>query len=300
VLFLFAMLHGFGIWWGDILSLYAGTGFIMFFCRSWRPRTLMIVGVLLYAFTQCRQLPSAALPFASSEVRAKAVAQMVSNDAATAKRRAKISADMAEAKSSWVGAYRVNAREYEHVISGYPWLVPSTLALMMIGLSLFKTGFLAGRSSVRRYGTVIAVGTIALAVVAWVTWQINVAGAQVQGGKFVESALAPIISLAYASTLILMLRAGAAFVLSPLAAAGRMAFTNYLTQSLIMTSIFYGGRGALMGQIDRPGLWAIVVAVWALQLVWSPLWLSRFDLGPFEWAWRCLTYGRLIPLLKRE
>jgi uncharacterized protein len=49
-----------------------------------------------------------------------------------------------------------------------------------------------------------------------------------------------------------------------------MAFTNYLSPSLIMTSIFYGGRGALMGEVDRPGLWAIVIAIWALQLIWSP------------------------------
>ena len=92
--------------------------------------------------------------------------------------------------------------------------------------------------------------------------------------------------------------AGAAVVLSPMAAAGRMAFTNYLTQSLIMTCIFYGGRGALMGQVDRPALWGIVLAIWALQLTWSPLWLKRFEMGPFEWIWRCLTMGRLLPIRK--
>ena len=57
-----------------------------------------------------------------------------------------------------------------------------------------------------------------------------------------------------------VLRAGAGRVLAPFAAAGRMAFTNYLTQSIVMTSIFYGGRGALMGQVDRPALFAIVGA----------------------------------------
>jgi uncharacterized protein len=38
VLLIFALLHGFGIWWGDVLSLYAVTGALMFFCRSWRAR----------------------------------------------------------------------------------------------------------------------------------------------------------------------------------------------------------------------------------------------------------------------
>ena len=75
-----------------------------------------------------------------------------------------------------------------------------------------------------------------------------------------------------------------------IAPVGQMAFTNYLTQTLIMTSLFYMPWGPrLMGQIDYPGQWAIVVAVWALQLIWSPLWLSRFRMGPLEWLWRAGT-----------
>jgi uncharacterized protein len=78
-----------------------------------------------------------------------------------------------------------------------------------------------------------------------------------------------------------------------------MALTNYLAQSIIMTSLFYGGRGlGLMGQVDRPMLWAVVIGVWALQLTWSPLWLSRFQMGPTEWLWRSLTHGRRLPLRK--
>jgi len=42
--------------------------------------------------------------------------------------------------------------------------------------------------------------------------------------------------------------------------------------------------------------WAIVVGFWALQLIWSPLWLSKFTMGPFEWLWRRLSYGRGLPL----
>lgn len=177
--------------------------------------------------------------------------------------------------------------------------MPPTLGLMMIGLSLFKSGFLAGRSSTKRYATVIAAGTVALAIVSWMAWRKDIAEMPVLGEDAVGFFLTPAVSLAYASTLILLLRSGAVSLLSPFAAASRMAFTNYLTQSIIMTSIFYGGRGGLMGQINRPALWAIVLSVWALQLTWSPIWLSRFEMGPFEWVWRCLTYGRTVPFLKR-
>jgi uncharacterized protein len=48
-----------------------------------------------------------------------------------------------------------------------------------------------------------------------------------------------------------------------------------------------------------PGaLWGVVGAVWVVQLIWSPLWLSVFQMGPLEWVWRCLTYGRLLPIRK--
>ena len=299
VLFCLAMLHGFGLWWGDILSLYAVTGVIMVFCRSWRPRTLLIVGVVLYAAVGMRGLPPAASLFAAPESVAVATTSHVPDEVAVERRKAKAAADIAEAKGSWAGAYRMNTQEYLRILSGYPHVLPSTLGLMMIGLSLFKSGFLAGRSSDRHYGVAMVVGALALVVVGWLAWQDVIAGTPLLLGDSVEYFLAPFISLGYVGALILAWRGGAAAVLSPLAAAGRMAFTNYLTQSLIMTMIFYGGRGGLMGEIDRPGLWAIVIAVWMLQLVWSPLWLARFEMGPFEWIWRCLTHGRLMPLVKQ-
>ena len=94
---------------------------------------------------------------------------------------------------------------------------------------------------------------------------------------------------------------GDLIVIAPAWAAplGRMAFTNYITQSLIMTTIFWSGRGfGLYGEVDRSTLMAIVAAVWVLQLVWSSLWLARFRMGPLEWAWRRLSYGKPIAMAK--
>jgi len=106
-----------------------------------------------------------------------------------------------------------------------------------------------------------------------------------------------IITLGYASALILMTTRGVGWLRKALAPVGRMAFTNYLTQTLIMTTIFYMPWGPrLFGQVDYPMQWAIVVGVWALQLIWSPLWLSKFAMGPFEWLWRRLSYGQDLPL----
>ena len=85
-----------------------------------------------------------------------------------------------------------------------------------------------------------------------------------------------------------------------LAAAGRMALSNYISQSVICTLIFYGHGFGLFEQVGRLGQLAIVVAIWVLQLLWSPWWLGRFRFGPLEWLWRSLTYMKFQPMAVRS
>ena len=75
-----------------------------------------------------------------------------------------------------------------------------------------------------------------------------------------------------------------------LAAAGRMALTNYVAQSVVCTLVFYGHGLGLFARLGRPEQLGVVAAVWILQLLWSPWWLARFRFGPLEWAWRTATY----------
>lgn len=296
-LFVFALFHGLALWWGDVLLLYAWSGLFVMFARSWRPRALFLVGVLLYGlFTSLQILGPLMLQFAPPETQAEVAAQMHPS----AERIGQVQAQFADARGSLAGAYRQNFAGWTalQLPSILAFVIP-TVGLMMIGLGLFKTGFFKGERGVGTYVTTLLIGAVALAGVAWLSWQGVIAGAELLWADGVEGLLNPLVSLGYASVLILMWKAGAAGFLSPLAAAGRIALTNYLTQSLIMTSIFYGGRGlGLMGQVDRPALWGLVIAIWALQLIWSPLWLARFSMGPLEWVWRCLTYGRLVPIRK--
>ena len=85
-----------------------------------------------------------------------------------------------------------------------------------------------------------------------------------------------------------------------LAAVGRMAFTNYFMQTLVCTAIFYGWGFGRFGMVERAGLLGIVVAIWVVQLAYSPVWLRHFRFGPMEWAWRSLTYWKLQPFRRRE
>ncbi|OCC25286.1 hypothetical protein MB02_01015 [Croceicoccus estronivorus] len=75
-------------------------------------------------------------------------------------------------------------------------------------------------------------------------------------------------------------------------AAGRMAFSNYIGTSLIMAIVFQGWGFGLFGTFGRLDMMVPVLLGWAVMLAWSYPWLKRFEYGPLEWCWRCLTYGR--------
>ena len=109
-----------------------------------------------------------------------------------------------------------------------------------------------------------------------------------------------ILAFGYASTVMLVAKIGVfSLIVKLFAATGRMAFTNYLTQSLIMTFIFVGTPGlGLFGTVERVDQLKLVLIVWAVQLIWSPIWLHFFRFGPLEWVWRSLTYGKAQPMLK--
>ncbi|MBI5154240.1 DUF418 domain-containing protein [Candidatus Poribacteria bacterium] len=85
---------------------------------------------------------------------------------------------------------------------------------------------------------------------------------------------------------------------SPLRAVGRMAFSNYILHSLVMTLIFYGYGLALYGRFGYAALLGFAVVMWAIQLAASPYRLSVFRFGPLEWLWRSFTYGRKQPMLR--
>lgn len=111
--------------------------------------------------------------------------------------------------------------------------------------------------------------------------------------------LPTLMSFAYMTGFLLLLRTPLARPLNALfAPLGRMALTNYLTATLMFVPV-----GHALG-LEGSALWGRAVALSAgivlVQAVWSPLWLRTFRYGPLEWAWRCATWGALIPIRKEE
>ena len=299
---LFGLIHGLLIWYGDILFHYALTGFIVLLMRSFKPATLFIVGGILYVVSFGLQTMNGPLlsmvPADQIDAIIGPIEEMMSIS------QAGFEAIQAEYQGTAMSATMQNIETWTmlafNTVVGF---IPRTMSVMLIGMGLFKLGFFSGRAPVFVYVTMVLIAAAALAVVGYqalINWDrgfdlIHMMGA----GVAANAGLSILISLGYASLFVLLVKAGASLLTAPLAAVGRMAFSNYIAQSLIMTTIFYGGRGfGLWGEVDRITLWAIVLGVWALQLIWSPLWLSRFSMGPLEWVWRRLSYGKPVSMAR--
>jgi uncharacterized protein len=105
-----------------------------------------------------------------------------------------------------------------------------------------------------------------------------------------------LVSLGWIGAVMLLCRSAVLEALKrALAAVGRTAFSNYILQTVLCTTIFYGHGLGLFGQVERSGLALIVLAIWLTQLTISPIWLRHFHFGPLEWLWRSLSYRKVQP-----
>jgi uncharacterized protein len=102
--------------------------------------------------------------------------------------------------------------------------------------------------------------------------------------------------LGYVGVIVLLLHSqGVGRRIAVLAPAGRMALTNYLTQTLLQSLFFHGYFLGHWG-LPRAQQVIFVLIVYAAQVVFSHWWLSKFRYGPMEWLWRAITYWQWPPM----
>lgn len=173
--------------------------------------------------------------------------------------------------------------------------------MMLLGMGLLKLGVFSAIRSNRFYALMVLVGYgIGIPLNAWIASR-NVAShfdlANVFQNACAYDAGRFSVALGHVGLMMLIYRAGLLrFLTSALAAVGQMALSNYLFQNIVCTLLFNGYGFGLFGRIERFQLYGVVLAVWVVQLVASPIWLRYFRFGPMEWLWRSLTYWRRQPM----
>lgn len=308
-LFVFGMLHAWFVWYGDILVEYSLCGAIAFVGRKWKPSALCFTALCLIAFdaaqsliewhdvTVLHALASGPNPPADA-IREwnKVLAQTVPNPALIAREVRLYHGGFADV----FAARAPMTSMFQFVL--LPSFLPGTLGFVFLGMMLYRLGFWTSQWSTRTYCGIIASGGVAALlylplVRAIVAHQFDPAFLPLADA--LTLLLRPFLALSYASIVILLVRRGTATkLLSRFAAAGRMAFSNYLGTSLVMTTIFYGYGLGLFGKLHRAELYILVLGQWLLILGWSKAWLRHFHYGPFEYAWRSLSRGRLVSFRK--
>jgi uncharacterized protein len=308
-LLVFGLIHGWLIWYGDILYSYALVGMVAFLFRKRSPRFLLILGGLIMAAFAAKNIFLDA-PHLEA-LRAAAQAPGASEEALKAWRtQLGFHQPPPEAKALELTNYRLGFLEaikarapMTFLLEGPVFLLVffwDVLALMLVGMGLYKLGVFTGRASVRVYVALIAVGYL-VAVPAWAYMarllvESDFDVVQMVRNDGAAAVLRLFIALAHASVVILAVRAWPRSIpVVRLAAVGRMALTNYLAASLIATTLFYGYGFGLYGQLERHQLYLVVAGIWVAQLLWSKPWLDAFLYGPFEWVWRSLARGRAQP-----
>ena len=175
------------------------------------------------------------------------------------------------------------------------------LGLILMGAGLYRLGFMNGAMAASTYRLVAAIGLgigLPLATAGVVVTALGDYSQDVAFIGQVPNTLGTIpASLGFMSLIILWNQRRDNWLIRRLLATGRMALTNYLSQTVLGMLVL----NVLLGDVSvtRTGIFAFCMGIWVLQLWWSPLWLSRFRFGPAEWLWRVGTYRKRQQLRQR-
>jgi uncharacterized protein len=179
-------------------------------------------------------------------------------------------------------------------------------ALMLIGMALMKLGVFSGERSVSFYRKMMLAGYL-IGVPLTIFSAIDMYAHQFEPlyvmriGGIANYWGSLIVACGHIGLVMLVVRAGALQrLMARFAAVGRMALTNYLMHSVILTTVFYGYGLGLYGSIPRFWQMGFVIGVIGVQLLLSPWWLDRYRFGPVEWLWRSLTYWKRQPFRHQE
>ena len=283
VLFVFGLLHSLFGWWGDILLNYALLGVILFALNYLPPKAILIAMLLMLGGTTVLSIsvdtwmaPEAA---PSAERLAEQAASIAHNNA--------IYRDGSFLEVSW--------HRYEELLAffgPYNWTYRlNTIVMGAFGLWLERSGSLRRLLASPRHGLIASL-LIAIGMLLSASLSIDV-------GHYILTS--NVLALGYgAAFLWLMRREGAALhvIRKFCAGIGQMAITAYLTQTLIFTFFFYGYGLGMYGQVGPGFALGFAITVWCAEAIGCHLWMKRFQLGPIEWVWRSLTYGRPLPIVR--
>jgi len=298
-LLIIGLLHAYLLWAGDILSVYAITGFVLLLFRR-----VSDGGLLKWSFALL------AIPIMTYGLLYFAFVNFAPPDIAGTIEKAQV--------DSWNNSLQtVPTSSYFEIISGYNlnyvvgrymglifgMRLPKILAMFLLGFYAYRIGiFLNQRDDplIRKiliYG--ISLGLVGNLVFAMFAGNESPFPPSPEGmvGVVAYAFGVPALALGYIAVVAtLWQKSSPRQVLRWFAPVGRMALTNYLLQTVVCVLLFYGFGLGRFGRFGATASTMIALGIFLLQIPISAWWLNHFAYGPMEWIWRQLTYGKRLDL----
>jgi uncharacterized protein len=315
------------LWPGDILYPYALCGLLLFPFRNLSPKNLLWIAFALLLIGTYRENSNL---YHSKGVIKKGLAVQALDTT-----KVKLTDQQKEDLQAFTGYKERNSKEgiakaaneeikkvkgksylsiFRHYV-GVNMMIESTalykffwwdiLLFFFMGMAFYKSGFLLGRKSNLVYflTALIGIGMGLLINYFFVKEQYHLRFDKyefVQRWRFNYYEIRRVLQTTGYLSLLILLYKLIPFkkVMSIFAPVGQMAFTNYLSQSIITSIFFYGFNW--YARLQRYEVYYVVGVIWLFQIIFSTIWLRYFMFGPLEWVWRCLTYLQKQPMLRRK
>ena len=200
-----------------------------------------------------------------------------------------------------------SARSYRTEVYFLYYLLWDILVFMFLGMAFYKSGVLMGNAPTRVYWLMLIIGLGGGLLLSWLRLQ-PLIDAKFNNFDYTKAGFFEFYGISRTfraigifGLIILLYKSGVfKWFFALMRPVGQMAFTNYLMQSLLVGLYFYGIGFGMYGKLQRYEIYYVVAVIWAMEIVWSHIWLRYFRFGPLEWLWRSLTYWKWQPLRKHS
>jgi len=287
VLMLIGLLHAHLLWYGDILFSYAVVACVAVLCVRLRPLSQLAIGVVSITIPLLIFIGLGALTYSvdTPGMLDDTRAEMLPTDSL-------IAGEIAAYRGPYLGQFadRSTASVYMQTVGLVMLTGPLTFGLMLVGMSLYRWGWFTTPLNLKTASTSMLLLICGFAIQAAGTFGNFRTGDDVFYLMLIWFPTFTLgmwlVAIGFAKALATCALCFPSSVTRWFTDVGRMSLSNYLLQTILCTSLFYGHGLGWFATMDRVALVPVVLGVWAVNLIFSRLWLSAFPIGPAEWVYR--------------
>ena len=325
-LMFFGLINAFVLlWFWDILFHYACVGLLMFTFRRLSPKALIIAAVIslllmtvrenvdayrqrqvIYKGEQIAKMDTTVTKLTEEQKGDLGAMTEFKEKAGPEGKKKKMEKSLNSVRGSYGGFYEYQSERSVHGVINYLYYGAWDIFIFMfLGMALYKNGVLLGRASAKVYWILFIAGLGLGLTISYfrlqplIDYKFNYFDYTKNTSFEFYEISRTFRAIGIFGLIMLLYKSGwFKWFFALMRPVGQMAFTNYLMQSLLVGLFFYGVGFGYFGKLQRHEIYYVVAATWALQIIWSHIWLRFFRFGPLEWAWRSLTYWKRQPFKK--